>query len=271
MSDVSTVVGIPEGAVELSAQQVWTARDGYSTVRIWEGTSDAIKALVNQWAVTGSGADQIRPTYDGKFGRLEVTIADDGGGGSSSGSVTADNAVWELLNNEMVKPVLNHPYFDTTDANVKAEYSNIGRTVNTTKEVVPATDQGKVLLACLKTGVSDVMVVAPVVRQSIIVSSRNIYNPTNDQAKQVFTIWNSTQLLAIIPTRYIWRVLLSADGGYKDFHWLNKAPQFREISKYRFQISVEYWGAESWIKYFFDYAPSGGLTGDDLRTGVAYP
>ena len=263
MADVSTIVGSTE-AIEQPIRREWSASDGWQTIRSWMGPYAAVEALANEFSTTTSGVDSMSLDKNGVEGILTTRINDDPGTGTG-GSVALANATWELILNEMMKPLRHSSYFDTGSAAIKTEYAQILDAFNQGQIASFSTtsNQGTVFKAALIAGISDTMVAAPVLRQTMIVSRRNEVNVIVADA---FTVKTSATILALIPVDFIWRsVLHPTTGTFKDYTWLQKLPTFRRIGRSRFEIGLEYWGAEKWVKYFY----SGGT--DDLGTGVAYP
>lgn len=235
--------------IPLPETHTWDLADGTQTFKEFAGTKAAILQKFRELAAAGadSGVDALRDTYNGQSGRLSCRVIDDSGG-ADGGNTEAVNAIWELIANDILKPIETHSDFDSIAADRKREIENYVRSATD----YPATLSGAAELSLAgyyAYQVLDFPLTELLLRKSIVVSSRSTITAAYAYMNRCVAI-NADQLIANIgPPSALLGVLTSlplmsgADGAWQ---WLKKAPQVRQVGKRKFQIMYEWWGTERW-------------------------
>ena len=239
----ATIVG-NTGPVTNGLRRSWTRGEGHTTVRTIEGPYTQVEALYNEYAAAGSasGVDQMTLDKIGAKGVLTCTTFDDSGDGTGGGNTAAFNAEWELAVNTIYESVEENAYF----AGVNSEQFAAARKAALEGKDLPASvteEKAKVLYYCLRHGVTDIPVAAPVIRSNLIVNSRSAVTA---RFASMFTAISTVAMKALIPDKFAWRDNLPAS-----WEWLIQPPQVRKLPGGRYQIAQEYWGAKGWLSYFY--------------------
>ena len=117
-----TVVGSTD-VVQYKPKRVWDATNGWSTVTRYEGTADAIQAKANELANNDSGVDVIEEEINGQAGTLMCMVYEDSGSGSG-GNTEELNAVWELIAQDILKPIERHSDYNAINDSRKRDIEN---------------------------------------------------------------------------------------------------------------------------------------------------
>ena len=239
----ATIVG-NTGPVTNGLRRSWTRGEGHTTVRTIEGPYTQVEALYNEYAAAGSasGVDQMTLDKIGAKGVLTCTTFDDSGDGTGGGNTAAFNAEWELAVNTIYESVEENAYFAGVNT---VQFAAARRAALESKDLPESVteEKAKVLYYCLRHGVTDIPVAAPVVRSNLIVNSRSAVTAS---FAAMFTAISTTALQALIPGEYGWKANLTAN-----WQWLVQPPQVRKMPGGRYQITQEYWGSKGWLSYFY--------------------
>jgi len=243
---VYSVVKGSTDIIELTPKRTWNLTDGVQTVKRFVGTSEAVVAKFNELsAATGSGVDELEEDINGKSGKLLARVLEDSGG-ADGGNTEATNAIWEVISNDVLKPIETHSYFNAVTAARKRYVEKCAR--DATALDAAATDAEKILYTYYSVQMLDYMVSQFVIRKSIVVSSKSTITASYANTNRVVSLASIGVPSALIGSL---SSLPKGDGSSGAWEWLKKAPQVRQISKRKFQISYEWHGAESWSLRFY--------------------
>lgn len=244
---VLTVVG-KNGITELKPLRSWTKTDGVSTTRRFAGPADSIEAYFNELsAATSPGADEMAEQYQGAKGELLIKIYDDSGS-STGGNTEALNSVWELIANDLLKPIEYHTDFTSISAARKRSLEYAAQTAgwkaaDGTAIAVPSTDAEKSLYGHYANQTLDFMLSTFILRKTVTVSDRSTITASYSNMNEVVTLASINPPSALIGAL---TSLPKMDGTSGAWEWLKKAPQVRQTTKTKYQIIYEYWGMEQW-------------------------
>jgi hypothetical protein len=244
-----TILG-DSNIIQLPDKRVWNLTDGWTTLKRYTGTSDAIKAKANELASSSSGVDNIDEEITGKSGQLICKVIEDSGS-SSGGNTEEANALWELIGQDILKPIEQHADFLTAiTPNRKRQINKyIEDTIKATADGIPApsTDVEKALAGYLSHQTLDFVLTQLIIRKSIILSTKSSITASYTSMNRVVT------LESINPPSILLGTLTSLpleDGTSGAWEWLKKAPQLRQVEKRKFQLIYEWWGAEKWAEIY---------------------
>lgn len=237
-----TIIGA-QSAVQNKVKRTWSRASGLTTVRTLEGPFVAVEALFNQYAAAGSrsDADEIELDQQGAKGVLTITTFTDSAAGGG-GTTETDNSEWELAFNTIHEPIGENSYFSGAPADQMIAAKKAAEKPAALPSSV--TDPKAVTYYnCLRAGVEDVLVAAPVVRSCLVV---NVRASVSASYSGMFTCLTTETIQSMIPTTYAWRSQLPAS-----YEWLKQPPAVRRLSKGKYEIAQEYWGAKKWLSYFY--------------------
>lgn len=231
VTDNSVVIGSSD-IVELAPRRVWRLADGVVSIRRLVGPKLLITEKFNSLAATkNNGADELEETIDGGKGELLIRVNEDSGG-TDGGNTEALNAIWELQNIEVMKPIETATYFNALSSTQK---NTIQKNV---RDGLPCSVAGGVaakLYAYLSNQYLDYAAYALSLRKTFIVSNRNTVTLSYTGINTVVTLPPvPTALLGALPTGW---------------EWLYKGPQCRQVTKTKFQLVTEWLGLDEWAKY----------------------
>ncbi len=231
VTDKSVVIG-SSNIVELAPRRVWTRADGVVRTRRFVGPKWRITERFNELAATKkNGADEMEETIDGGKGELLVRVNEDSGG-PDGGNTEALNAIWELQNIEVMKPIETATYFDALSSTQK---NTIQKNVRDGLACSVEGDVAAKLYAYLSNQYLDYAAYALSLRKTFIVSNRN-------EVTLNYTGINTVVRLPAVPTA----LLGALPTGWE---WLYKGPQCRQVTKTKFQLVSEWLGLDKWAKY----------------------
>lgn len=231
VEDKSVIIGASD-IVELAPRRFWTRADGVVSVRRFAGPKLPITERFNSLVATAdNGADELEETIEGGKGELLIRVNDDSGG-VEGGNTEALNAIWELQNIEVMKPIETATYFSSLTGTQK---NTIQKNV---REGAACSVIGSVaakLYAYLSHQYLDYAAYALSLRKTFIVSNRNAVTLNYAGINTVVTLPTvPTALLGALPTGW---------------EWLYKGPQCRQVTKTKFQLVSEWLGLDKWAKY----------------------
>ena len=230
-TDKSVVIGSSK-IVELAPRRVWTRADGVTKIRRYVGPKLAITEKFDELAATKkNGADEMEETIDGGKGELLIRVNEDSGE-TSGGNTEALNAIWELHNIEVMKPIETATYFDELSSTQK---NTIQKNVRDGLACSVAGAVAAKLYAYLSNQYLDYAAYALSLRKTFIVSDRN-------EVTLSYTGINTVVELPPVPTA----LLGALPTGWE---WLYKGPQCRQVTKTQFQLVSEWLGLDKWAKY----------------------
>jgi hypothetical protein len=220
-----------------------TVDKGIVTSTLYKGTKAKIEAKFNELSAIVDSLDDLRVKWGGGGpAELEVTQGnntEDSGGGTDSGQI---QIYWEIDSNTINDPVENNDYWDAADQYQKAlaikEYRDA-------KKATTATDQyAKQLFDdCLMKGQEYVLTYNVALRLVQVCASGSNIKPS---FAKTFEVWALSDIMALNPATYIEEALETLS-----FEYLKQPPRIRQISKTRYQITTEFWGAPKFAGAFY--------------------
>ncbi len=241
-----TVIGNTE-VVQYRPRRVWDATNGWSTVTRYEGTAEAIQAKANELANNDSGVDVIEEDIHGKAGTLMCRVYEDAGSGGG-GNTEELNAVWELIAQDILKPIERHSDYNAIKEARKRDIENYVRDrVQYSSITAPTTDAEKALAGYFANQTLDFYLTQLILRKTCVVTTKSAITISYTGMNRVVT------LASINPPSILLGTLTSLpleSGSSGAWEWLKKGPQLRQIARRKFQIVYEYWGAEKWAEIY---------------------
>lgn len=220
-----------------------TPDTGVITSTLYKGTRAKIEAKFNELSAIVDSLDDLRVKWgDQGPAELEVTQGNNtegSGGGTDSGQL---QIYWEIDNNTIQDPVENNAYWDAAAVDQK---NLVIKEYREAKKATTATDQfAKQLFDdCLVKGQEYVLTYNIVLRLVQVCASGSNIAPSY---LKIFNAWSLSEVMALNPCTYIDEALTVVN-----FQWLKQPPRIRQISKTRYQITTEWWGAELWAGAFY--------------------
>jgi len=232
---VLSVFGVT-GAVEQGKKYSWTPSTGEILTQTFRGVATNVKTLYDTYKAAGMS----NPDYDSMnldMGRgnalLIITKAGD-----------ATNAVYELLSNDITRPIWTAPYFveevpvltATQISQVMAAYHHIQYMTETTPTPDPSTFTGKQLelYRAMEHGIQEYNCSSYVLRETKLVTWRSQVSASFDNVNAVDTPPNTAAVNTLI-------------GPLPDGQWLKRAPNVVQVGRRRWQIVTEWWWARKWL------------------------
>lgn len=236
--------------IQLADKRTWNLTDGVQTFKRFAGTADAIKAKFNELsAATDPGVDDIQEDIEGKGGRLICRVFEDSGS-TAGGNTEALNAVWEVIAQDVMKPIETHSDFDSINTLRKRNIENY------VKDKAKAVSDGITapsgaaelsLAGYFAYQVLDFPLTELLLRKSTILSTKSAITASYTNMNRVVT------LASINPPTMLLGVLTSlpkmsgVDGAWE---WLKKTPQIRQVEKRKFQLVYTWHGVERWAEIY---------------------
>ena len=231
--------------IELNPRREWDLNNGVQTIRRFVGTADVVEQKFNEFAASDSpGIDTMEESSNGKDAQLVCRIFEDSGS-SAGGNTEALNSVWELIATPLYKPIETFTGFNSISATRKRELEKLARDLDISI-ADPSTDPEKRLYGFYANQTLDFLLTEFRLRKTIILSSRSAITASYTSINKVVslaTIGPPTALLGTLTS------LPKQDGSSGQWEWLKLAPQLRQVTKRKFQLGYEWWGAELWAKY----------------------
>lgn len=249
------IVGLDDLTL-ISTDKGWNRGTGETRIEVWEGPITKINERFELLKNTPDIDKIQKSTVDGK-GRLNITIVNSGD--EVPGSNFADNAVWELIGQDLYKGLRAHQTFS-----VAADQSKLEDTRKFYEEglggVGPHDSDGApftTYLNLLRRGTEEFVRSVAILRQSLVVGSRSTEKADWENVDRAVTLsgtgLDGTGAQAIIGAI---DTMPEANSGKKQ--WLKRAPQLRTSGDRRFTIVLEFWYAKEWSKVLYE-----GDEGDD--------
>lgn len=240
------VLGTTE-IIRLPDKRTWNQTDGTQTFHRFAGTAEAVQRKFNELAAAGSssGVDDLDEDITGKAGKLVCRVIEDSGT-ASGGNTEALNAVWEVLAQDILKPIETHTDFNSVLTTRKRLIEKEARDPGT-QTLGTMTDAEKSLYGYYANQVLDFMLTEFIIRKTIVASTRSELTLNYASANRVVT------LASIDPPSVLIGSLTSLpkmDGTSGQWEWLKKAPQVRQVGKRKFQLVYEWHGAERWAEIY---------------------
>lgn len=232
--------------IQLPDKRTWNLTDGLQVYKRFGGTADAVKAKFNALASAElPSVDEINEEINGQSGTLICRIWDYSGA-QAGGNTEANNAVWELRGQDVMKPIETHSDFDTIIASRKRAIENYVRDPAQYSTTL-ANDAEKKLAGYLAHQVLEFPLTEYILRKSIILSRRSTIQASYTNCNRVVAMEN------IAPPSVLLGVLTNLpkmDGTSGAWEWLKKTPQCLQVSKQKFQLYYEWWGVERWAEIY---------------------
>lgn len=232
--------------IRLPDKRTWNLTDGVQTFKRFAGTADAVIAKFNELSATAdSGVDELDENINSKSGLLLARVIDDSGG-SDGGNTEALNAVWEVYGQPLLKPIEAHSDFDTITPSRKREIEKACRDAVSLYTIEPEpTTAEKKLYGYYSYQILDFQTFNLELRKSTILSSRTAITASYANINEVVAL--PSVPFALIGTL---TSLPKMDGTSGAWQWLKEAPQVRQVSKRKFQLSYSWIGAERWADIY---------------------
>jgi len=250
----TTIIGL-NGYSEVSRSETYSKSGGRSAKITYEGPLDKIDELFV--ALIGDPAvDTLDKNRSNAKGVLTVGYVDDDGSGGG-GSTEENNTTWELVPNDIYKPIngFNNGAVNFADANYVQELQDILRKIRQGQAVArPAGNPQQGFFDLLMMGVEEYVRTGVTLRKSINVSLRStlVANWTNvDRAVVIAdTGLDDSHLIGTIAD------MPEANSAKKQ--WLKRGPTIRTYGQGKYTIAQDWWFARRW---------SALLYGGDVEAG----
>ncbi len=210
--------------------KTWSRDGGLVTAEEWSGPIAAVEAVFNRYAGKSSGVSTLQFVSAGGKGVCVVTWADE--------PVASEvPEIWEVRPNEMEVPIEQHSTFDAADREAMAlarkEYQ-AGKECSSEIEVIV------LYYNFLANGIDAYLDGGLSISKTVVVSA-------NSTLAASYCGVNRVQSIASIGAP---RAIIGAlPSGWE---WLKKTPTVRQVSRGRYQIAQEWWGAElGWSKILY--------------------
>jgi hypothetical protein len=236
MPTVPYVLGT-NSVVTYNARKYYTYFQGERVEFEYAGPTALIEAMYPFYKIVVANS----PQYDsvsmdpGKgVGRLTATYATDG------------PDTWELLENEIMKPILQHPSVTLgASALTPAQVDAVRKAFEKRKTLAQAatlfggTNTGQyVLFNHLIHGVEELPHSEYVLRCCRTVTDRSVYQASFTNVNRVVTLPSSAAIARILPTSV---------SSAKE--WLYRTPIREAIKRGKFRLGMEWWSADKWSYY----------------------
>jgi len=260
---------------ELPTTRLWSPDDGISSDHHFVGPADKVQEYFNEISVAGwaGGIDEMSEDFNGKSGKLLCRVFDDSGG-TDGGNTEALNSVWELIAQQLLKPIESHPWFDAISAKDKRDIlerarNSKPRNLNIAEKVVapPGGTDVVILYIHYAHSVMDYLSTDLILRKTTRLSGRSevkaSYTGINTVVAKTLPELESNigPPAAIIDIAKNLPKLGTTDGSWE---WLKLGPQVRQITKRKFQLVYTWHGASRWsILYGGSWVPGGSAASEE--------
>ena len=237
---------------ELPTTRSWTPNDGISTDHHFVGPADKVQEYFNEISALGSNAsiDEMGEEFNGKSGKLLCRVFDDSGG-EEGGNTEALNSVWELIAQQLLKPVETLPTFDKIIAKDKRDILKAARNAEALTTALAAVAVNKTLYALYANSVMDYLSTDLILRKTTRLSGRSEVKVSYTKLNKVVaigTIDPPTALLGILTSLpRIGKDNAGNDLADGPWEWVKLGPQVRQITKKKFQLVYTWHGAQRWL------------------------
>ncbi len=219
-----TIVGTNLSCVEQASRLRWTYVEGEVQQNEWHGPAGEIFTLYNNYkALAGSTPQLDSLELDLRMpARLVATFAENG------------ETMYELLANDLMKPIYQHSYFDALTPAQKIAVRiavDEGTTITTPAEAVA-------LFNFLATGVEEYLETQYVLRETKRVSLRSEVKASYTNVNRVDNppeYATSTPMISSVPTG----------------EWLKRSPIVRNLGQRRWEVITEWWWANKWSSILY--------------------
>lgn len=193
-------------------------------------------------------------------------------GDANAGNVD-DTAIWELLGQDLEKPLALHPYYNKSGASTdyieeadEAIRKGIARI--TDWDTLHAGFNIQHYVDCRLRGIDSYITSTYIVRKSVTFTTKTAYKAEFASAKDIpgkVIAWTDLEIPASakFDQPQVHTAYFDGSWKWKDLalnEWLVKSPQVRWHKGQRiWEVTREWWGAEKWLKYIYDggtYEPS---------------
>lgn len=244
----------------MSRQWDWTS--GALHVRKWEGPSSGLQDFI-LYELPG-GWHRFEIEDDTEFAEIVVSYASSGTDGV--GSEASDGLVqlwWELDGNDIEKSIWEHPkvvartkeYSVSQMASLREYFETVMDGTATSSWADPLggspenTDVNSAMLL-LARGVESFTVSQYVLRKSQVVRQGTSLKASHSNINKIFSY---AALTAAEPTLASYHLVDAP--GVNTLKWLKRTPDVRPAQNGMFEITIEYWGADSWEPLLYDTVP----------------
>jgi len=232
----------------------WNPRTGYQQVVVYTGTPAELETLSAN-AISNGYSVRYVPDQQGGYSSLEVTYG---------AAETQDPAVplsdeWSLIGNDLEKSIFEHPSVTSEQetwepsekvnfkAAIEAALRGDGTTAADLLDPLPA---GSVQLADslydeLAKGVEAYTVSQFVLRHTVVITSNSTIQPVLTNVGKVYST-AALQSAENIPGT----IKFSLPDGY----WLKRTPTVDQYGTDKWQITQEYWHADSYSTFLYEEA-----------------
>lgn len=235
------------GSTAATAQGVkygWSYREGETEYSGFIGPVAAVLAIYNAYKVTVGGLPQYDKLDFENDGGLATLRCERHAGFSGNASLLEAEALWELLPNEVLKPIETMLYFTTTDddgaAVTAADLANIRRYYSRAQDPTAApliADKALELYKYLLWGMEECYDSSYSLRRTYTVSGRTTLAATYTGVNTVEAppnISTANTLIGVLPSG----------------EWLKKGPVVRSLPRRKWHVQQEWWWAKQWAKVY---------------------
>ena len=249
-------VVVNDVVVTNQVQKTKTPDRGLVTDTLYKGTKEKIEAKFNELAAIVDSLADLRVKW-GDQGPAELTVTQgnntsSSGGGDDSGEITRH---WEIDGNTVQDPVENNAYWDNADTDQKdlviKEYRDAKKSTAATDEFAK-----QLFNDCFMQGQEYVLEYNVVVRNTQTCATGSNIAPAFNK---VFNVWTLNEIAVPSTLSNLGKLPSYLAGALLvlNFEYLKQPPRVKQLSKYRYNIITEWWGAASWPEAFY---PSGSGT-----------
>ena len=241
------------GFLEQSQQRRWDVANGAVIDRTWEGPTSGLATFIS--GTLPAGYNSINIEDDTEMCTVVAQYKDSSTDGI--GEASADGLVqrwWELDGNDLEKSIWEHPTvtavtssYDTTQlAAMRAHLETILDGTATSSwadaDVSAAMDR-------IARGVEAFSVSQYVLRKTEVVRAGTSLSASHSNTNKIFSY---SALSSAEPSLAGYDLVAAA--GLSALVWLKRTPDVRPTSNGLYEITTEYWGADSWDTWLYETA-----------------
>ena len=241
-----TQLGAP-GLTEQPTDREFVPQQGWQTIREWHGSQTAVDGFLSQLIQSGYRIRRFR--VDGSTYGVSAEIPDAQDGAAPSDDPANDQTVtWELVGNDLNKDIFDHPNYEGLSDVEKIVLDELRRTRNFENANLVTINPGSTgdkFKQLIEIGTESFPVSQYVLRRTgtVSITWNGQFAMTN-----VGKVYASTSDLETAE---------SVPAGLKFIlptgEWLKRTPSVRQERDGRWNITNEFWHADSWADVLYDY------------------
>jgi len=219
---------------------------------MWSGDPVAVNTAFNGY-VNNPFIDEVSFNLEGGTPRLELVYADSSDDGESEETTLALNSVWELLPQDLYRDIRAFQTFNQAADQTKLE---------DTRKFFEEAHSGNgphnadgapytTYLNILRRGQSEYVRTTAILQQSIAVSKRSTIAANWLGVDEAWKIDGEAGSPSP-PAELIGSVAAMDEADSTKKQWLKRGPVERQINRYQYSISQQWWYARRWSKTFYN-------------------